>query len=331
MNKIKGFCQLSENDRHQIQALLQQGLSLSAIAAALGRAVSTISREVKRNSCSRKSYQAAFAHKQTARRHRVKAKRSVFDQQMKDFIARALAVERLSPELISVKGRRLIEHFISDEWIYRWIWKMKFSQARTDLIYRDLYRYLRHARRKRNRGNRRNMRGNILNRTWIDERPKEANERKRVGDLEADIVLGCNRKPGLLVTVDRRTRKAWIEKLITKDTAYVIQRLEKICRQCAKVKTITFDNDQSFAEHYRLHKLGIKTFFTHPYSSQEKGSVENRIGLIRMFFSKKTDFSKVTEEEIKKVQNILNQRPLRLFNYKTPEEKYKEYTFALMS
>ena len=96
--------------------------------------------------------------------------------------------------------------------------------------------------------------------------------------------------------------------------------LKGICKQHHQVRTLTFDNDQSFAEHYRLHPLGIDTYFTHPYSAQEKGSVENRIGLIRMFFPKKTDFTKVGDEEVKKVQEMINNRPLRMFGYKTPNQ-----------
>ena len=195
--------------------------------------------------------------------------------------------------------------------------------AAKDKKYQKLYQLLRHAHRRRKRGRKRNMRGNILHRKWIDQRPKIAAGRKRSGDLEADIVLGKNHQPGLLVALDRKSRKTWIRKLPTKDAAYVMEMLTDICSENGNVKTVTLDNDRSFTLHYRLHHLGVKTFFTHPYSSQEKGSVENRIGIIRMFFPKKTDFTKVTEKQIEEVQNIINQRPLRMFNYKSPNQIYK--------
>jgi IS30 family transposase len=80
------------------------------------------------------------------------------------------------------------------------------------------------------------------------------------------------------------------------------------------------DNDQSFALHYKLHPMGVKTYFTHPYSSQEKGSVENRIGQIRRIYPKKTNFEEVTPQQVRRLENWLNNRPMRMFNYRTPNE-----------
>lgn len=320
MNKGRIFTQLKEEERIKIEVLLHHGLSLSAIARSLQRPVCTISREIKRNGPIR--YRSGKAQYMTVKRHRHKPKRVIFNGQMRDFIEHQLYTKKWSPELISVQGRKWDPNFISHEWIYHWIWAMKFSMCKADKGYQLLYKYLKHSSRRRRRGRKRNMRGNIIDRKWIEERPKLATERKRQGDLEVDIILGKDRKPGLLVALDRKTRKAWIRKLKTKDAGYVIQKLANICSQIGKVKTITFDNDQSFAEHYRLNKMGIKTFFTHPYRSQEKGSVENRIGIIRMFFPKKTDFSLVNEQKVRGIQKIINERPMRMFNYKSPDEMY---------
>lgn len=320
MTKGRTFVQLGKEERIKIEVLLQQQLSLSAIARALCRSVSTISRELKRNGPVK--YRASRAHSFTLTRHRQKHKHTVFDQAMIDFIELNLCKNKWSPELISVAGRKWRTDFISPEWVYQWIWKMKFSMARSDKKYQLLYKSLKHGSRRRKRGRKHNMRGNIIGRQWIDNRPAAANQRRRQGDLEADIILGKDRKPGLLVALDRKTRKVWIRKLKTKDAGYVMNKLRRICSMIGQVKTVTLDNDQSFAEHYRLNQMGIDTFFTHPYSSQEKGSVENRIGVIRRFFGKKTDFSKVKETEVLRVQSLINQRPLRLFNYKSPNEIY---------
>jgi len=194
---------------------------------------------------------------------------------------------------------------------------------RADKKHQLLYKYLKHSCRRRRRGRKRNMRGNIIDRKWIEQRPIPANLRKRQGDLEADIVLGKDRKPGLLVALDRRTRKIWIRKLKNKDATYVMNKLKNICLKIGNVKTVTLDNDQSFAQHYGLNTLGIKTFFTHPYSSQEKGSVENRIGIIRMFFPKQTDFSRIKEHQVRMAEKIINQRPLRMFNYLSPDQIHR--------
>ena len=98
------------------------------------------------------------------------------------------------------------------------------------------------------------------------------------------------------------------------------------------VKTITFDNGKEFAYHHKIAKdLNVKTYFTRPYISQDKGIVENRIGVIRRFFPKKTDLRKVTNKRIKEVERLLNYRPVRKFNYNNPIEVLNNMIVALMS
>jgi IS30 family transposase len=324
MPKVKAFAQLTKEERAQIEVLLHQGLSYTRIASLVNRSVSTISREVRRNQSGPRGnrpacYFAYLADRKAQLRHSSKCKRRYFDDAMKSLIVHWLTTERLSPELITDKERKRNEKFVSHEWIYQWIWKMKKSNYREHASYKKLYRYLRNARRRRRRGRKRNMRGNILQRIWIDQRPKKANKRKETGHMEADIILGKDRQPGALIALDRKSRKCWLRKLRNKDADYVTSLLEEICVQ-AHCKTLTLDNDQSFAKHYKLHVLGVETFFTHPYSSQEKGSVENRIGIIRMFFPKKTNFREVTEQQVEEVEKIINRRPLRMFKYKSPNE-----------
>jgi IS30 family transposase len=320
MNKVRSFTHLSKDQRIKIEVLLHQGWTLTAIGKFLNRPTSTISREVKRNGPIK--YRAERADYFTDLRHRQKRKHSVFNQQMKEFIVLQLRSKRLSPELIYVAGKKVWDNFISIEWIYQWIWHMKFSMAASDEKYRKLYNFLRHGPRRRRRGKQHSMRGNIIDRKWIEQRPAIVAKRMRLGDLEADIILGKDRQPGLLVALDRRSRKTWIRKLKVKDADYVMGKFIDICKEIGKVRTVTFDNDQSFAEHYRLNKMGVETFFTHPYSAQEKGSVENRIGIIRMFFPKKTNFREVNEQQVINVQKLINNRPLRMFNYKSPNEKF---------
>jgi IS30 family transposase len=328
MNKIRLFTQLEETDRVKIEVLLQQGLSYSKIALILDRSVSTISREVRRNQSVRGKrpvyYSARIATKKALLRHRIKPKHNHFNDSMKCQIAEWLLKEKLSPELISIKGRQQRIDFVSHEWIYQWIWSMKFSLVRENKKWQGLYKHLKHGKRRRKRGNHHCKRGNILDRVWIDQRSSIVDGRGRYGDLEADLVLGKNRKPGLLVVLDRKSRKTWIRKLKNKQTRHVINQIKDICRKSEHpIKTITLDNDQAFAEHYKIKQdLAIDTYFTHPYTSQEKGSVENRIGIIRMFFNKKTDFTSITKDEIKSVQNKINNRPMRMFNYKTPNEVF---------
>jgi IS30 family transposase len=319
MHKVSNYRQLSKDERIKIEVLYHQGFSLAAISRELGRSASTICREIRRNGS--RNYRANCAEALCRKRHRSKPKRLVFTRKLKAFVVRLLR-EGQSPEIICHEGKKRFGRFVSTEWIYQWIWRMKFSQKRADKPLQGLFKYLIHACRKRKRGLRRNRRGNIIDRVFLDQRPGEADRRSEKGHLEGDIVLGLDRQPGLLVVLDRQSRRTWLRKLPTKDADFVSAKLKDICRQ-AKCKTLTLDNDQSFAHHYELKKLGIKTFFTHPYSSQEKGSVENRIGLIRWHFPKKTDFTKVSHMEVKRVENWLNNRPMRMFEYRTPREVHQ--------
>jgi IS30 family transposase len=318
MNKGRIFLQLQKEERIKIEVLLQQGLSLRSIALQLNRSVSTLSRELKRNGP--RKYSAAKAQYFTGKRHRFKQKRVVFDQAMIDYIVLNLEKNKWSPELISVQGRKWRPDFVSHEWIYRWIWAMKFSQWKEDQQYRLLYKHLKHGTGRKRRGKQRGNRGNIIGRQWIDQRPPLASNRSRQGDIEADLVLGKGRKAGLIVALDRKSRKTWIAKLKSKEASHVMAKLKNICLRIGNVQTVTLDNDLGFAHHYKLNEMGIATFFTHPFSSQEKGSVENRIGTIRMFFPKKTDITLVNENEIKKVEKAINQRPMRMFNYQSSNE-----------
>lgn len=320
MYKVRNYVQLCKEERIRIEVLYNKGFSPTAIGRELGRSPSTICRELKRNAKS--CYAAVQADQLCRKRHRVKRKQVIFTGPLKAFVVQQLK-QGYSPEIIAYQGAKCFTRFVCAEWIYQWIWQLKFSQKAADRPRQGLFKYLLHASRKRKRGLRRNRRGNIIDRVYIDERPRTANNRKEKGHLEGDIVLGLDRQPGLLVVLDRKSRKTWLRKLPVKDADYVTGKLKAICR-LAKCKTLTLDNDQSFAHHYRLHKIGVKTYFTHPYSSQEKGSVENRIGLIRMHFPKQTDFKQVCHQQVKKLENWLNKRPMRMFGYQSPEEMHRK-------
>lgn len=326
----KKYTHLTLEQRYQIEALLKTERNYEEIGEIVGVNKSTISREFKRNVSKRGigslTYDPDNAQEKTDKRHRTKTKRIRFTEEMKNQARDWLINEKLSPELISAKGKRELGDFVSHETIYEWIWESKKSHHKKMRADNRLYLHLKHGRRRRKRGNFKDNRGLIKNRISIEKRPEIINLRKRIGDKEADIVLGKDRQPGLLILTDRKTRMNWIEKIESKEAAHIEQKIRKILNRTAhSVKSITFDNDQAFANHDHLkNDLGIKTYFTHPYTSQEKGTVENRIGVIRRFFPKKTNFAKVTEQEVARVERIINLRPLRMFNYKSAKEIYEK-------
>jgi IS30 family transposase len=139
-------------------------------------------------------------------------------------------------------------------------------------------------------------------------------------------MLGMNHQAGLLVILDRASLKTELIKIESRDpntmARHIINRMKK---SASWIKTMTYDNDISFRYHYRVNELlSIQSYFTHPFSSQEKGSVENRIGVLRRFFPKKTDFTKVTKEHVQWVEDTINARPIRKFGYKSAEEVFQE-------
>ena len=113
----------------------------------------------------------------------------------------------------------------------------------------------------------------------------------------------------------------WLKSTTRPPIWSVVSIIDRLSPIAPLVKTMTFDNDQAFGLHQEIaNELNIKTFFTRPYTSQDKGSVENRNGVIRRFYPKKTDFTEVTARDVKKVETMINNRPVRKFDYKTPNE-----------
>ena len=330
----KNYTHLSVEQRYQIEALLKARKKQFEIALIVGKSTSCISRELKRSIASRGrgalEYDAKNAQRKTDLRHRLKPKRRIFDESMKRYCTNKLTKERWSPELISHEGRKEHDNFISHEWIYQWIWKCKHSNRREDMEGKNLYRYLKHGRRHRKRGIRRDNRGTIPNRVSIEQRPKIVNRRKRIGDIEVDLMIGKNHQSALLVSLDRATLYTRLRLLKSKNSSTVMKVMKNLY-QARWIKTFTFDNDQAFTYHKEIaDSYSAKAFFTRPYTSQDKGSVENRIGQIRRFLPKKTDLNKVTHQQILSIQTKINNRPIRKFKYKSANQVFSE-KIALIS
>lgn len=326
---MKKYNQLNLEQRYQIEALLKGGKTYTAIAEIIGVHKSTISRELARNVPKRgkgaNEYNPEKAWRQTQIRHATKAKHISFAQEIKDLVVSWIKLERLTPELIYAKACNENREMVSHETIYRWIWEMKKSNRRDDRPHKYLYRYLKHGKRRQKRGRIKESRGVILERVSIEKRPAIVEKRKRRGDFEVDLMMGKNHKSALIVITDRATLKTELRKMQGKHAQEIANKIVQAVKASKMpVKTITFDNDQAFADHQWIgRKLLAKTFFTHPYTSQEKGTVENRIGVIMMFFPKKTDLRLTGNGEIRRVENCLNRRPIRKFNYRTPNQMYE--------
>lgn len=334
---MQKFNQLNQSQRYQIEALVKAGCTQRSISDQLNVHKSTVSRELSRNTAKRGrtagSYSASNAQRRTQLRHKEKPKKIKLTHELKENISAYLIHQKWSPELISGYLKKEGKQAVSHETIYQWIWYSKHSKHRESISYSQLYKELKHGKRRRKRGNMKDTRGTILNRTPISERPQVVDLRKRVGDIEVDLMMGKDHKSALLVMTDRATLITMLEKLSSKQANEVSEKMKARLTtfNSSWIKTITFDNGKEFAGHQKIAELlNAKTYFTRPYTSQDKGTVENRIGVVRRFFPKKTDLNKVGSERVKEVEMLINQRPIRKFNYLSPIETLKNKCVAFM-
>ena len=318
---MPNYKQLSENQRHQIGALLLAEKNQLEIAEIVGCNKSTISRELKRNSRNELlggKYDPVMAHIYSQYRQQHSRKRSDFSMAMKDQIKDCLENDQWSPEQIKGYCEKEGIEMVSTERIYQFIWEDKRTGG-------DLCRHLRRGqRRRRKRGNINANRGMIPGRVSIEQRPAIVERRSRIGDLELDTMIGKNHKGALLTIVDRKARFTLIKKLNTK-TAHEVQQamIALLLPYKSKIKTLTSDNGKEFTNHQSIAMaLNAKFYFANPYHSWERGTNENTNGLIRQYFPKKTDFRNITDEQVKQVMNKLNSRPRKSLGFETPNQLF---------
>lgn len=315
---------IRQSDREMIDRMRFSGASLRRISAETGFSVSTISRELSRNSHADGQYQASEAQTQaTNRRRQSKATmvRWYNHPKLYEYVTSKLQQD-WSPEQIS--GRLLKDHpddatmRVSHESIYAWI------RVQTALGH-HWAGHLRFGGRRRKRYGSQDLRGRIRNRTSITERPAEANERSECGHWECDTMEG-SAKSGYFVTMtDRRSRLASLRVVPNKSAQVVRKAMVRGLKSHSvhPVRTITTDNGKEFAEHEQLAaSLNTKTYFANPYSSWERGSNENMNGLIRQYFPKGTDFRTISPAALAHVERKLNNRPRKCLAFKTPMEVY---------
>jgi IS30 family transposase len=322
---MQKYNHLDLQNRYQIKALRDAGLTQTNIAQIIGVHKSTVSRELSRNTEVAAAYCPRQAQQYTRHRHVHKPKHRRFCQELKEQALDWLTIEKLSPELISGRWKVQGTDGVSHETLYQWIWEGKRSK---DPVTSTLYRHLKHGRRRRKRGNYQDSRGILTGRTGIEQRPEVVELRHRLGDIEIDLMVGKAHKSALVVITDRSTLLTTLQKITSRHAEQteeaIIESVARIPK--AFIKTVTVDNDKAFANHQSLaQKLDAKVYFTRPYTSQDKGTVENRIGVIRRFFPKGTDLRAVSRQRINTVQRYINTRPVRKFEYLSPIQQSLKY------
>jgi IS30 family transposase len=308
--------QLTENERYQIYIMKKAGHTQKYIADMLNRHPSTISRELNRNS-GLKGYRPAQAQRLSDSRRKEAYKAYKVTEEVRKWIER-LVRQELSPQQVTdylEKHKKLSLHH---ETVYQLIYADKAAGG-------DMYTHMRIASKAyRKRYGHNDRRGKIKDRVDIDQRPAVVDRRNRVGDWEGDTVIGKGSSGVLLTMVERKTLYTVIVRLESKKSDLLAEAA--VCKMShlkPKIKTITFDNGLEFANHGVIAKgLEADIYFAHPYASWERGINENTNGLIRQYFPKGTDFSKVSDADIQHAMNRLNNRPRKTRGGKSPNELF---------
>jgi len=301
---MQHYRRVSYEQRCQISAFLETKISIQEISKRLKLHRATIYRELSRNKDSHGRYNAYIAdHETQVRKMSCRRRKLLSDPERLNIVETALR-EHLSPEQIA--GRFKV---ISHQTIY--------NALNTD--HERLRVYLRRYGKRRGRGRkgRRKARERASWHVPISERPKHINQRKESGHWERDTMYLKDRKM-MLICIERKTRYVRIEKLEKLRLKNVHAQSINMMQDCGKkILTITNDNGSEFMGDA---KTEVPVYFCDPYSPQQRGSVENIIGLIRQYLTRTTDIKKLSKEKIKEIEAKLNHRPRKCLNFKTPYE-----------
>lgn len=303
-------------ERYEIYEKLLEGSSKAEIALSLGKHVSSVYREIERNTGQR-GYRPRQAHQKARARADTKPRRSLFSAAIQAEVESGLGQD-FSPEQIVGRARREGRAMVSHERIYRHIWSDKRKGG-------ELYRRLRRSPKKyRKRYGQKDDRGQIAGKVSLEARPPEVETRAELGHWEIDTVIGKNHDGAIVTIVERRSRFTVIGALVGKHAEPCAEKTIEILAPFAeKVKSITADNGKEFAKFQRIVEcLGALFFFAHPYHSWERGTNENTNGLIRQYLPKSMSFESLTQQECSRIMEKLNNRPRKVLGFQTPAEVF---------
>ena len=313
---MKKYQQLSREQRYAIYLGLQAKMTKTAIARQIECSISTVCREIKRNTNRHGHYLYKDAHEDTMMRR----ERSVSNRKIPQYVVKQaiklLVEEDWSPKQIS--GKLALEGIhISHERIYQEIRKDQTGELKKHCRHKMKYRHHTHHKTKTA------GKSLIPDRVSIHERPIEA-DGKRFGDWEMDLVIGKEQESAVLTIIERSTNMFFQSKIASKQPTVVAQAAYRLLLPYKeKVYTITTDNGLEFKEHKWLaEKLKTTVYFTDTYSSWQKGAVENANKLFRQYCPKGTDFNLMEQAELDAIQAKINRRPREKLNFSSPKVEF---------
>jgi IS30 family transposase len=288
----------------------KKGKSNAAISELMGRDRSTIYRELKRNRGQR-GYRPNQAQRLADERRLASHRPHKMDNpEIHQYVQDGLE-KYWSPDQIAGRARRDFPRaptlWLSRQAIYDWInehrpeWQMLLRRG----------------------GRPPEKRGKLTDCVRIDGRSDVINQRRRYGDWEGDTIVGKGRHSALVTLVERKSGYARIGRVDSMKSDMTIRMAKRRMEDLPPGlrRSMTFDNGKEFAEHQKLTRgLGLEVYFADPYVSWQRGTNENTNGLLRQYFPKRTDFTKVSHREVARVEQLLNERPRRRLGYRTPAE-----------
>lgn len=340
----KKYTHLREKDRNKLEALSDLGVSVREMARQLGKHPSTIYRELKRGRIDwlqsdlskKKRYRADVGQRDYEEKAQDKARQLKIgkDRELAEYIKRKIVIDKYSPDAvlgeIAQKGLKF-QRSICTKTLYNYIDMGIFAGLSNENLWEK-----RKRRKRQYRSVRRSSQRNRLGRS-IEERPQEINEREEYGHWEIDCIKGPLGSPGAILTLtERKTLEEIIIKLRACTQAEVKRALDELEREYGeafklKFKSITMDNGSEFLAWEELEvsirdhtKKRTVTYYAHAYSSWERGSNENQNRMIRRFIAKKRVLRDVSDEEIRSIQDWMNNYPRKLLGYRSANEAVAE-------
>ena len=323
----KRYVQLQPEERLTIASLLQQRKSLGEIARVVGRPTSTISREVRRNTCAQRGYASAVAqHKFELRRQQARPRRKLAEGSWLRFQVLTLLQWKWSPEQIATTLERMNPHDsaarVSHETIYDTLYAYPRGELRRELL--ACLRWQRSKRKPRSAGVERSRLANALS---IHVRPPEVQDRLLPGHWEGDFIKGAGNRSAVGVLVERTSRLVMLVKMPDCTAASALEgftaKLNSIPEPVRQ--SLTYDRGTEMARHAELaQRTSVKVYFCDPHSPWQRGSCENTNGLLRQYLPKGTDLSVHSQEDLDGIADSLNGRPRATLDWDCPLYFYEK-------
>lgn len=312
---MKKYKKLSYKDIVMIETLLNQNMKISEIAVQLSRDRTTIYRCINTYSDENGIFEGEKVWEEICekRRNRSGYRKILSDEWLKKYILEKIEIN-WTPEQIAGRWRTKSRSVICHETIYQFVYENHPHLVKL------------HFRRKGKKYQRkRKEKYQICDRRMIDDRPESAELRKIIGHWEGDTIIGKNHKQGIVTNVERKSGFLLAKKIPKRtatNVADVTKELFDNIPDELKI-SITYDNGKEFAWHKIIETENkMKVYFAHPYCSWERGTNENTNGLLRQYIPKGTDFDTVSDEDLAKYVDLINNRPRKRLGWKTPFEVF---------